>query len=45
MGTFFTKAGELLCAIANVAPTILVKIGEASVVIGESVKKVFCPGV
>ena len=44
METFISKVGEVICAVASIAPTIIVKVGEGAVIIGEAIKKVVCPG-
>jgi hypothetical protein len=42
MEAFGVKVLELVCNIANVAPTILVKAGEGAVIIGKAVSTVLC---
>ena len=44
METLIAKVGEGICAIAGIVPTVIVKVGEGAVIVGEALKKVFCPG-
>ena len=44
MEAFFSKIGEVVCVVASIVPTVIVKAGESAVVIGEALKKAFCPG-